>query len=236
MSFSDPFIRRPVGPLLLSAAVLMAGALAYTKLPVAPLPQVEFPTISVSAGLPGADPETMASSVATPLERQFGRIAGITQMTSNSSSGSTNVALQFDPDRDIDPAARGVQAAINAARGQLPANLPSNPNWRKVNPADAPIMLLGLVSDTVSMGKISDVASSVLQQKIAQIEGGGQVFGGGGALPAVRVEVNPTALNNAGLSLEDVRTFLSNQNANRPKSQAGAAERESASGATDQLL
>src|SRR3954453_1656061 len=147
MSFSEPFIRRPVGTSLLSVAVLMAGALASAKLPVAPSPQVEFPTISVSAGLPGADPATMASSVATPLERQFGRIAGVTQMTSNSSSGSTGVTLQFDLDRDIDAAARDVQAAINAARGQLPANLPSNPNWRKVNPADAPIMILALTSD-----------------------------------------------------------------------------------------
>src|SRR5258708_26194500 len=142
MSFSEPFIRRPVGTALLSAAVLMAGALGFSMLPVAPLPQVEFPTIAVSAGLPGGDPETMASSVATPLERQFGRIAGVTQMTSNSSSGSTNVTLQFELDRDIDAAARDVQAAINAARGQLPANLPSNPTWRKVNPAHPPTMIL----------------------------------------------------------------------------------------------
>src|SRR5476649_2311237 len=154
MSFSEPFIRRPVATSLLSVAVLMAGALGYTMLPVAPLPQVEFPTISVSAGLPGADPETMASSVATPLERQFGRIAGVTQMTSNSSSGSTNVTLQFDLDRDIDAAARDVQAAINAARGQLPANLPSNPSYRKVNPADAPILILGMTSDVYNTARM----------------------------------------------------------------------------------
>ncbi|HXH38497.1 MAG TPA: efflux RND transporter permease subunit, partial [Thermoanaerobaculia bacterium] len=171
MSFSEPFIRRPVGTSLLSAAVLMAGALGYRMLPVAPLPQVEFPTISVSAGLPGADPETMASSVATPLERQFGRIAGVTQMTSNSSSGSTNVTLQFELDRDIDAAARDVQAAINAARGQLPANLPTNPNWRKVNPADAPIMILAMTSDVQTQPQMYDVGDSILAQKIAQIEG-----------------------------------------------------------------
>src|SRR6202140_4052338 len=154
MSFSSPFIRRPVGTSLLSLAGLMAGALAYTMLPFAPLPQVEFPTISVSAGLPGADPETMASSVATPLERQFGRIAGVTQMTSNSSSGSTNVTLQFELDRDIDAAARDVQAAINAARGQLPTNLPSNPNWRKVNPAHAPILILAMSSNVMPQAQV----------------------------------------------------------------------------------
>src|SRR5438477_2061333 len=181
MSFSEPFIRHPVGTSLLSAAVLMAGALAYTKLPVAPLPQVEFPTISVSAGLPGADPETRASAVATPLERQFGRIAGVTQMTSNSSSGSTGITLQFELDRNIDAAARDVQAAINAARGQLPANLPSNPNYRKVNPADAPILILGMTSDTYSTARMYDVAASILQQKLAQVQGVGQVFVGGGS-------------------------------------------------------
>ena len=179
----------------------------------------------------------MASSVATPLERQFGRIAGVTEMTSTSSLGSTVDRAAVRPlARTSNAAARDVQAAINAARGQLPANLPYNPNYRKVNPADAPIMILGLVSDTLDKGKIYDVASSILQQKIAQIEGVGQVYVGGGALPAVRVEVNPTALNNAGLSLEDVRVFLSSQNANRPKGQIGAAERAWAIGATDQLL
>src|SRR5881394_958595 len=175
MSVSEHFIRRPVGTSLMSVAVLMAGILGYTKLPVAPLPQVEFPTISVSAGLPGANPETMASAVATPLERQFGRIAGVTQMTSNSSSGSTNITLQFDLDRDIDAAARDVQAAINAARGQLPANLPSNPNWRKVNPADAPIMILAMTSDVMTQPQMYDIGDSVLAQKISQIEGVGQV-------------------------------------------------------------
>ncbi|HEV8434169.1 MAG TPA: multidrug efflux RND transporter permease subunit [Thermoanaerobaculia bacterium] len=217
MSFSDPFIRRPVGTSLLSAAVLMAGLLGYRKLPVAPLPQVEFPTISVSAGLPGADPETMASSVATPLERQFGRIAGVTQMTSNSSSGSTNVTLQFDLDRDIDAAARDVQAAINAARGQLPANLPSNPNWRKVNPADAPIMILAMTSDVMTQPQMYDVGDTILAQKIAQIEGIGQVFVGGSSRPAVRVEMNPLLLNRMNVGVDAVRTALSAANANRPK-------------------
>src|SRR3954471_23345581 len=204
-SLSAPFIRRPVGTTLLTIAVAMAGALAYFFLPVAPLPQVDSPTISVSATLPGASPETMASAVATPLERQFGRIAGVTEMTSTSSLGSTQVTLQFELSRDIDAAARDVQAAINAARGQLPANLPNNPSYRKVNPADAPVMILAITSDTYDRARMYDVASSVLQQRLAQVEGVGQVFVGGGALPAVRVDVNPTALNNTGLGLEDVR-------------------------------
>jgi multidrug efflux pump len=205
MSLSSPFIRRPVATSLLTVAIALAGLIGYMFLPVSPLPQVEFPTISVQAGLPGASPETMASSVATPLERQFGRIAGITEMTSTSGLGSTNITIQFDLSRNIDAAARDVQAAINAARGQLPANLPSNPSYRKVNPADAPIMLIALTSEIVERPKMYDIASSVLQQKVAQVPGVGQVFVGGGALPAVRVDVNPTILNNNGLSLEDVR-------------------------------
>ena len=183
MSLSAPFIRRPIGTSLLTIALALAGGIAYFFLPVSSLPQVEFPTISVSASLPGASPETMASSVATPLERQFGRIAGITEMTSQSSLGSTSVTLQFDLTRNIDAAARDVQAAINAARGQLPSNLPNNPRYRKVNPADAPIMLIGLISDTVEKSRMYDLASSVLQQKLAQVPGVGQVFVGGGALP-----------------------------------------------------
>src|SRR5690349_4821572 len=174
MSISTPFIRRPVGTSLLSIAVLLAGALAYSRLPVAPLPEVEFPTISVNAGLPGASPETMASAVATPLERQFGRIAGISEMTSSSQLGSSNITLQFDLNRDIDAAARDVQAAINAARGQLPANLPNNPSYRKSNPADAPVMILALTSDVLPRERIYDVADSVLAQKISQVEGVGQ--------------------------------------------------------------
>ena len=217
MNISAPFIRRPVATSLLTLALLLAGGLAYSRLPVAPLPQVEYPVINVGAGLPGASPETMASSVATPLERQFGRIAGINQMTSTSQLGSTNITLQFDLNRNIDAAARDVQAAINAARGQLPANLPSNPNYRKVNPADAPIMILSLTSDVQTLPQMYDAGDSILAQKIAQIEGVGQVFVGGGAQPAVRVEANPTALGQYGIGLEQVRTALANANANTPK-------------------
>src|SRR5437016_6428181 len=217
MNISAPFIKRPVGTSLLTLALLLAGALAFNFLPVAPLPQVEFPVISVSAGLPGASPETMASAVATPLERQFGRIAGVTQMTSTSQLGSTNVTLQFDLNRNIDAAARDVQAAINAARGQLPANLPNNPGYRKVNPADAPILILALSSDEITLPRIYDVADSILSQKLAQVGGVGQVFVGGGARPAVRAELNPTLLNKLGISLDQVRTALGAANANRPK-------------------
>ena len=186
MNVSAPFIKRPVGTSLLAAALLMAGVLAFNYLPVAPLPQVEFPVIQVQAGLPGASPETMASAVATPLERQFGRIAGINQMTSTSQLGSTNIALQFDLNRNIDGAARDVQAAINAARSQLPSYLPGNPTYHKANPADAPILILALTSDTITRPNIYDVADSILAQKLAQVEGVGQVFVGGGAKPAVR--------------------------------------------------
>jgi multidrug efflux pump len=235
-SLSSPFIHRPVATTLMVVAIALAGAIGYRFLPVSPLPQVDFPTISVSAGLPGASPETMASSVATPLERQFGRIAGVTEMTSTSSLGSTNVTLQFDLNRNIDAAARDVQAAINAARGQLPANLPNNPWYRKVNPADAPIMLLSLTSDLVGRPHMYDIASTVLQQKLAQVQGVGQVYVGGGALPAVRVELNPTALNNAGLGLEDVRTALSSANANRPKGEVADIHRVWSLSSNDQLL
>src|SRR5258706_9656703 len=189
MSLSAPFIRRPIATSLLALAVLLAGGVAFLFLPVSPLPEVEYPTISVSAGLPGASPETMASAVATPLERQFGRIAGITEMTSSSNLGSTQVTLQFDLSRSIDSAARDGQAAINAARGQLPANLPSNPNYRKVNPADAPILLLSLTSDTMPPSELYDAAASILQQELAQVDGVGQVNIGGSSLPAVRIDL-----------------------------------------------
>jgi len=236
MSISSPFIHRPVATTLLTIAVAFAGALAYRALPVSPLPQVEFPTIQVSAALPGASPETMASSVATPLERQFGRIAGVTEMTSSSNLGSTSIVLQFDLSRDIDGAAREVQAAINAARSQLPANLPNNPTYRKVNPADAPILILSLTSDIYDRGRIYDAASSILQQKLSQIEGVGQVMVGGGALPAVRVQVNPTLLNAMSLGLEDVRIALTTANANRPKGEVQNRHRTWEIGTTDQLL
>jgi len=236
MSISAPFINRPIATTLLTVAIALAGAVAYTLLPVSPLPQVEFPTISVSAGLPGASPETMASSVATPLERQFGRIAGVTEMTSTSSLGSTQVTLQFGLDRNIDAAARDVQAAINAARGQLPANLPNNPSYRKVNPADAPILLIALTSDVVGRGRMYDIASSILQQKLAQVRGVGQVVVGGGALPAVRVDVSPTALSNNGLGLEDLRAALAAANVNRPKGELAGDGRSWSLAGTDQLL
>jgi multidrug efflux pump len=236
MNVSALFIRRPVATTLLTLAVALAGGLAYFFLPVSPLPQVDFPTIQVSAKLPGASPETMASSVATPLERQFGRIAGVTEMTSASSLGSTSVVLQFDLNRNIDAAARDVQAAINAARGQLPTNLPSAPSYKKVNPADAPIMMIALTSDLIPRTVMYDLTSSILQQKISQVKGVGDINIGGGALPAVRVDANPTALNHYGLSLDNLRATLNSANANRPKG-ALANDRQSWSlSATDQLL
>ncbi len=236
MSLSAPFIHRPVATTLLTLALALAGGLAYFFLPVSPLPQVDFPTIQVSAGLPGASAETMASAVATPLERQFGRIAGITEMSSSSSLGSTSISLQFDLSRNIDAAARDVQAAINAAAGQLPANLPGRPRYWKFNPADAPVMILGITSDIYDKGQMYDAASSILQQKLSQVEGVGQVNVGGGALPAVRVDVNPPLLNNLGMSLEDVRTVLGNANANRPKGEIADDTRALTLGTTDQLL
>ncbi|HJV91457.1 MAG TPA: multidrug efflux RND transporter permease subunit [Holophagaceae bacterium] len=236
MSLSAPFIRRPVATTLMSVALALAGTLAYRFLPVSPLPQVEFPTIQVQAGLPGASPETMASSVATPLERQFSRIAGVTEMTSVSSLGSTNVTLQFDLDRNVDAAGRDVQAAINAARGQLPASLPSNPSYRKVNPADAPIMLMALSSQLVERSRLYDLASSILQQKLAQVSGVGQVVVGGGALPAVRVEVNPGDLNAKGVALEDIRSALVTANVNKPKGSLANGSTTWSVQATDQLF
>jgi multidrug efflux pump len=236
MSLSTPFIHRPVGTTLLTIAITLAGVLGYTMLPVSPLPQVDFPTIQVSANLPGASPETMASAVATPLERQFGRIAGVTEMTSASSLGSTSITMQFDLDRNINAAARDVQAAINAARGQLPANLPNNPSYRKVNPADAPIMILALTSDTYTKPKMYDVAATILQQKLAQVRGVGQVMVGGGSAPAVRVDINPTILNHFGIGLEDVRLALGAANANRPKGSISDATRSWSLMSTDQLF
>jgi multidrug efflux pump len=236
MNISAPFIRRPIGTTLLTVALLLSGTLAFQFLPVAPLPQVEFPVISVGAGLPGASPETMASSVATPLERQFGRIAGVNQMTSSSQLGSTNITLQFDLSRNIDAAARDVQAAINAARGQLPANLPSNPTYRKVNPADAPILILSMTSDTIRLPEIYDAANSILAQKLAQVSGVGQVFVGGGANPAVRAELNPMQLNNLGVSTQQVATALSAANSNKPKGEFTGSVAAWTIDANDQLL
>ena len=235
MNISGPFIRRPVGTTLLTIGVALAGAIAFKLLPVSPLPPVDFPTISVSANLPGADPETMATSVAAPLERQFARIAGVTEITSTSNRGSTSVTMQFDLSRDINGAARDVQGAINAARGYLPANLPNNPTYRKVNPADAPIMILSLTSNAVGTEKMYDAASTILAQKLSQVEGIGQVFVGGSSLPAVRVDLNPMALNKYGIGLDNVRRVLQATNANRPKGQLSDSTRTWELTANDQI-
>jgi len=236
MNISAPFIRRSVGTALLTTAVALAGMVAYLQLPVSPLPQVDFPTITVAGALPGASPEIMASAVAAPLERQLGQIAGVTEMTSSSTLCNTAITLQFDLDRNIDGAARDVQAAINAARANLPANLPSKPNYRKVNPADAPIMIFALTSDVYDRGQMYDAASTIIQQRLLQIQGVGQVNVGGSSLPAVRVDLNPNQLNSFGLGLEDVRTMLSQQNANTPKGQFSDQETTADILANDQLL
>jgi multidrug efflux pump len=233
---SEIFIRRPVATTLLTIAIALAGIVAFQLLPVSPIPQVEFPTIQVQAQLPGASPETMASSVATPLERQFGRIAGLNQLTSTSTLGNTSIVLQFDLSRNIDAAARDVQSAINAARSQLPSDLPGNPTYQKVNPADAPILILALDSKTLTRGRIYDAAYSILAQKLSQIVGVGQVFVGGSALPGVRVELNPTQLSNLGISLEQVRTALAAANTNRPKGELADDTTARTLTTTDQLL
>lgn len=217
MKFFALFIHRPVATILLTLAIVLAGILGFRLLPVAPLPEVDIPVILISASLPGASPETMASSVATPLERSLGRIAGVTEMTSSSSLGSTRIILVFDYDRDINGAARDVQGAINAAQSLLPSGMPSRPTWRKVNPSDAPIMIMTLTSDTWSQGQLYDYASTQLAQKLSQIDGVGDVTLGGSSLPAVRVALNPTALFNQGVSLDAVRQAISNANQRRPQ-------------------
>ncbi|MGA3261902.1 MAG: efflux RND transporter permease subunit, partial [Bryobacteraceae bacterium] len=236
MNICEPFIRRPVATTLLLIAIALAGSVAFRLLPVSPLPQVDFPTVSVNANLPGASPETMATSVATPLERQFGRIAAVTEMTSSSGLGSSSITLQFDLNRNIDAAARDVQAAIAAARGYLPTNLPSNPNYRKVNPADAPIFMLALTSKVVDKGAMYDAASSIMAQKLSQVAGVGQVFVGGSALPGVRIELNPDALSNYGIGLEQVRTILNGANTNTPKGHFSDGMRMWEVGASDQIF
>ncbi len=236
MNICEPFIRRPVATTLLTLAVALAGAAAFRFLPVSPLPQVDFPTISITATLPGASPETMASAVATPLERQFGRIAAVTEMTSSSTLGSCNITLQFDLNRNIDAAARDVEAAINAARGYLPTNLPNNPTYRKVNPADSPIFMLALTSTVLDKGQMYDAASSIMAQKLAQVPGVGQVVVGGSALPAVRVDLNPNALNKYGIGLEQVRTVLASANSNTPKGHFSDNHRMVEVGANDQIF
>ncbi len=236
MNISAPFVHRPVATTLLIVAIALAGTVAFRILPVSPLPQVDFPTISVNAGLPGASPETMASSVATPLERQFGRIAAVTEMTSSSTLGSCSITLQFDLNRNIDAAARDVQAAIAAARGYLPTNLPNNPTYRKVNPADSPIFMIALTSDVLGKGQMYDAASTIMAQKLAQVQGVGQVGVGGSALPGVRVELNPSALNKYGIGLEQVRSVLASANANTPKGHFSDGRQMWEVGANDQLF
>jgi multidrug efflux pump len=235
MSLASWSIERPVGVTLLTLGLILAGILGYWMLPVSPLPQVDFPTISVQASLPGADPETMATSVAAPLERQFARIAGVSEMTSTSSRGSASINLQFDLSRNIDGAARDVQAAINAARSFLPSSMPSNPTYRKMNPADAPILLISLTSDVTPVPKMYDIASTILAQKLSQVKGVGQVVTGGGSTPAVRVSLNPAALSQYGISLEKVRSMLSTTNVNRPLGQIDTGERTMLIEANDQL-
>src|SRR3974390_3582364 len=236
MHVCAPFIKRPVGTTLLTIAVILAGASAYHFLPVGALPKVDFPTIQVSGGFPGASPETMASAVATPLERQFGRIAGVTQMTSTSTLGNTGITLQFDLNRDINAAARDVEAAINAARSQLPADLPSQPSYRKVNSAHSPAILLSVTSDTIPIGQIYDAADSILAQKIAQVEGVGQGFTWGSSRPAVRVRANPQQINSYGISLEHVRKSLQSAKPHPPKGSLSNADRAWAISDTDQLF
>src|SRR5690242_7927013 len=236
MNLSAPFIKRPVATSLLTAALGLSGVLAFRFLPVAALPEVDFPTIVVHANLPGASPETMASAVATPLERQFGRISGVSEMTSSSQLSSTAIVLQFDLNRNIDAAARDVQAAINAARGQLPADLPSNPGYWKANPADAPILMFALSSEVFDRAHMYDFADSILAQKLSQIEGVGEVDVFGSSRPAVRVQVNPMLLNNMGIGLTDVATTLQNANAHQAKGALENGKYRWQVNATDQLF
>ena len=236
MSISTPFIHRPVATTLLTIAVALSGIIAYQLLPVSPLPQVDFPTINVSASLPGGSPQVMAASVATPLEKMFTRIAGVTEMTSNSSTGSANVTLQFDLSRDINAAARDVQAAINAAAPNLPANLPINPTYRKINPADAPIMIMSMQSDVVPRSQLYDIASSVFAQKLAQVPGVGQVQVGGSSLPAVRVELNPQPVSDYNIGMDAIGSFLAGANANTAKGELSTANMTIPLSTTDQLL
>ncbi|MGZ3477279.1 MAG: efflux RND transporter permease subunit, partial [Polyangiales bacterium] len=236
MNVSAPFIRRPIATTLLAVAILIAGMVAYKLLAVSPLPRVDFPTLSVQAALPGASPETMAAAVATPLERRFGRIAGITEITSTSSIGSVQITMQFDLERDVDSAARDVQAAIGAAAGELPTNMPTRPNYRKVNPADTPILILALTSDALPLSRVFEEANTVLAQKISQVEGVGQVFVGGGQQPAVRVQIDPAKLTSTGLSLEDVRATIASSTVDQPKGSLTGPNISQTIGANDQLF
>ena len=236
MNISAPFIQRPVATWLLAIAVLLSGLVAYRLLPVAPLPRVDFATISVNAAMPGASPETMASSVATPLERRFGRIAGVMEITSTNSLGNSSITLQFDVDRDVDSAARDVQAAIAAAGAELPAGMPTQPTYRKVNPADSPILILALTSDTIPLSQVYDTANTILAQKISQVSGVGQVFVGGGQQPAVRVQVDPMKVAGLGLTLEDVRNVLSNATLDQSKGVITGSQQSFMIAANDQIF
>ena len=236
MNIAKPFILRPIGTTLLAIGLAIAGIIAFNLLPVAPLPQIDFPTINVSASLPGANPEIVATSVTAPLERQLGKIAGIEQLTSSSNLGTARITLQFDLSRDIDNAAHEVQAAINAALAQLPANLRSNPTYRKINPADAPIMVIALTSDIFNTGTMYDAASTLLQQKLSQIKGVGQVFVSGSSLPAIRLELNPNLLSQYGVDLDQIRHVIVAENNNRPKGYLINQQTTSAIYANDQLL
>src|SRR5829696_2683874 len=235
MSLSSPFIKRPVATTLLNLSVVLAGAVAFTLLPVSPLPQIDFPVIFVSANLPGASPETMASTVATPLERALGTIAGVSELSSNSSQGSARINVMFDLGKDINVAAREVQAAINASRSLLPSALPGMPQYRKINPSQAPIMILALTSKTRTTSEMYDLASTVLAQKVAQVTGVGDVTVGGGSLPAIRVELQPYALMQYGIALDDVRRSISQANLLRPKGGVEDATRFWQIQASDQL-
>ena len=235
MNLSGPFIRRPVATMLLSLAIMLLGGVSFGLLPVSPLPQIDFPVIVVSASLPGASPEVMASTVATPLERSFGAIAGVNTMSSRSSQGSTRVILQFDQDRDINGAAREVQAAINASRNLLPSGMRSMPTYKKVNPSQAPIMVLSLTSDVLSKGELYDLASTILSQSLSQVPGVGEVQIGGSSLPAVRIELEPQLLNQYGVSLDEVRNTIANANVRRPKGAVSDGERNWQIQANDQL-
>jgi len=236
MNISAPFIKRPIATFLLAMALFIAGAAAFTQLPVAPLPRVDFPTINIGANLPGASPQTMAQAVATPLERRFGRIAGVNEMTSTSTLGATSITLQFDLDRDVEAAARDVQAAINAAGGDLPPNLPFRPRYRKVNPADAPILIYSLRSKTLPLSEVFEAGNTVFAQKISQLEGVGQVYVGGGQQPAVRVQADPAALASAGMTMENVRTALGALTVDRPKGAVAGPMTQQTIAANDQLV
>ena len=235
MNLSGPFIKRPVATMLLSLAIMLLGGVSFGLLPVSPLPQMDFPVIVVSASLPGASPEVMASTVATPLERAFGAIAGVNTMSSNSSQGSTRVILQFDQDRDINGAAREVQAAINASRNLLPSGMKSMPTYKKINPSQAPIMVLSLTSEVLSKGQLYDLASTILSQSLSQVPGVGEVQIGGSSLPAVRIELEPQLLNQYGVSLDDVRNTIASANVRRPKGAVSDGERNWQIQANDQL-